>query len=288
MIIDLGKLEASELSRKIFSVEKVFGELHRTQLQIDRTALSSGGEVPAEALHGYQRRLLGNLRTEVFDIFDWFTARGHSRSLETALLPPNLRDYCDHVSSSDVFDFVERSGIPIYGVPRGEIALQLIEADTIEKRRHLLNRYFFQILDDCETAIAASKANSVAKLRPFAEEALEATRDGFTKAAQALFTTVLDTLLMNCWKTDLGMKKKLGHRKRNGAVPEKFEELTVREALVWLPVWNSHSEYWPNQNFPAPYEYSRHASVHHVSAAQYSKRNCVQAAMLVSSIFLSR
>lgn len=178
MIIDLGKLEASDLSRTIFSVDKVFEELHRTQLQIDRTTLSSGGEVRADALHGYQRRLLGDF-------------------------PPNLRDYCDHISSSDVFDFVERSGIPIYGVPRGEIAVQLIEADTIQKRRFLLNRYSSQILDDCETAIAAAKANSVAKLRPFVEEALEATRAGFTKAAQALFTTVLDTLLMNCWKTGM-------------------------------------------------------------------------------------
>ncbi|OFL93736.1 hypothetical protein HMPREF2734_00835 [Corynebacterium sp. HMSC055D05] len=288
MIINLGVLEESDLRSKIFSVEKVFGELQRTELQIHRNAFSSGGQAHAEELHGYQQRLLGNLRTEVFDIFDWVTARGHTRSIETALLPPNLRDYSDHVSSLDVFDFVEQSGIPIYGVPRGGIALQLIEADTTQKRRFLLNRYSSQILDDCEAAIAASKANSVEKLRPFVEEALEATRAGFTKAAQALFTTVLDTLLMNCWKTDIGMKKKLGHRKRSGAVPEEFEELTVREALVWLPVWNSHSEYWPNQNFPAPYEYSRHASVHHVSAAQYSKRNCVQAAMLVSSIFLSR
>lgn len=164
MIIDLGKLEASDLRSKTFSVEKVFGELHRTQLQIDRTTLTSGGEVNAEALHGYQRRLLGDLRTEVFDIFDWLTARGRNRSIETSLLPPNLRDYCDHISSSDVFDFVERSGIPIYGVPRGEIALRLIEADTIQKRRFLLNRYSSQILDDCEAAIAVSKANSVAKL----------------------------------------------------------------------------------------------------------------------------
>ena len=203
MIIDLGKLEASDLSRKIFSVDKVFEELHRTQLQIDRTTLSSGGEVRADALHGYQRRLLGDLRTEVFDIFDCLTARGRNRSIEAVLLPPNPRDYCDHISSSDVFDFVERSGIPIYGVPRGEIAAQLIEADTIQKRRSLLNRYSSQILDDCETAIATAKANSVAKLRPFVEEALEATRAGFTKAAQALFTTVLDTLLMNCWKTGM-------------------------------------------------------------------------------------
>ena len=81
MIIDLGKLEASDLSRTIFSVDKVFEELHRTQLQIDRTTLSSGGEVRADALHGYQRRLLGDLRTEVFDIFDCLTARGRNRSI---------------------------------------------------------------------------------------------------------------------------------------------------------------------------------------------------------------
>lgn len=146
MIIDLGKLEASDISKKVFSVEKVFEELHRTHLQIDRTTLRNDGQVPAEPLHQYQRRLLGELRAEVFDIFEWVTARGHNRSIETALLPPNLRNYCDYVSSSDVFDFVERSGIPFYGVPRGEIALQLIEADTIEKRRYLLNRYFSRFL----------------------------------------------------------------------------------------------------------------------------------------------
>lgn len=197
---------------------------------------------------------------------------------------------CDHatVSFIQVFDYVEDNSIPIYGVPRGEIALRLVEAKTLQPRRRILTDCSDKILEDCEAAIGGSAAKEVEKLRPFIEEALLATRNGFTKNAQALFTTVLDTLLSICWELNQEMGKKLKHRKRNEGFPAELSDLTVRESLVWLPVWNAHLAQWPNNNDPIPHRYSRHASVHGVCSAQYNQHNCLQAAMLVCSVFPSR
>lgn len=55
-----------------------------------------------------------------------------------AFLPPNLSDYRDQVSFIQVFDYVEDNSIPIYAVPRGEIALRLVEAKTLQPRRRIL------------------------------------------------------------------------------------------------------------------------------------------------------
>lgn len=50
----------------------------------------------------------------------------------------------------------------------------------------------------------------------------------------------------------------------------------VREALVWLPIWNAHESSGSTGGNKVPHYYSRHASVHGVSSHQFSKRNCVQ------------
>lgn len=278
MMLDLGNLGAPEPRPRLFDVGHVFEELRRIQLRGEGHSFS-------QRLHTRYEQLIEEFNSGVVDTRTLITRRGHSRFIDIALLPPNLHGYEDQVSSADVFDFVEQSAIPVYGVPRGNIAVRLIKAGKISERRRILNTYSAKILDDCEAVISAPSAPSLDNLKPFAEEGLAATRAGFAKAAQALFTTTLDTLLSRVWDSDKAVKRELNHRKRDGVIPGEFEELTVREALVWLPVWNAHSEYWVNQNFPAPYEYSRHASIHHVSGAQYSQRNCIQVAMLVSSIF---
>lgn len=67
-------------------------------------------------------------------------------------------------------------------------------------------------------------------------------------------------------------------------MPDAIDEMGVHEAMVWLPIWNAHEQFWKHKGDKVPRYYSRHASVHGVSPRQFSKRNCVQVLMLVTRL----
>ena len=58
----------------------------------------------------------------------------------------------------------------------------------------------------------------------------------------------------------------------------------LHRAYVWLPIWHAHEQFWKDKGDAVPRTFSRHASVHGASKTQYSKRNCVQVLMLVTSL----
>ena len=166
--------------------------------------------------------------------------------------------------------------------------MKLINAGSIEGRRKLLNTHSVEILEDCQSLIESPATPAFEGLRPFIEEALESALSGRELVAQALFTVLLDTLVSISFAHDQGVISSVKKRSVDAEVPEVLEQMGIREAMVWLPVWNAHLTYWPNRGDSVPYYYSRHASVHHVCKRQYSQRNCVLSAMLVSSVFASR
>ena len=49
-------------------------------------------------------------------------------NFDRALLPPNIRDYAEQVRSYQVRDFLKHEGIPLFLVPRGRIAIRLLNA----------------------------------------------------------------------------------------------------------------------------------------------------------------
>lgn len=59
----------------------------------------------------------------------------------------------------------------------------------------------------------------------------------------------------------------------------------VRESFVWLQAaWNAQEEFRKQKGDKVPHYYSRHASVYGVSSRQFSKRNCIQVLILVTSL----
>lgn len=117
----------------------------------------------------------------------------------------------------------------------------------------------------------------------FALDGVAALRDGHTQAAQALFTLTFDTLIFGIYP-ERRVRTTITNRKADDAVPEFINGMGARDVSVWLPIWNAHGQFWPNQGVPAPWEYSRHATVHKVSRKQYSQRNTIQVLMLVTSL----
>ena len=115
--------------------------------------------------------------------------------------------------------------------------------------------------------------------RTFVKHGLDAVAQGHYAAAQSLFTNTLDTV-HQATMTRTDFRTILSHKIGKG--PQALD-LELREAYVMLPLWRSYDSYWANNGDPVPATYSRHASVHGVSARQYSKRNTVHALMLVAS-----
>ena len=74
------------------------------------------------------------------------------RGLNRTLLPPNLRDHADEIQSSQVHQFVEQEGIPLYLVPRGRTALRLLRAQDRSARVRRLLRVNHRRLRYCARA----------------------------------------------------------------------------------------------------------------------------------------
>lgn len=204
-------------------------------------------------------------------------------NFDRALLPPNIRDYAEEVRSYQVRDFLEQEGIPLFLVPRGRIAVRLLNARDRSSRRQVLSDCYNQIIDDCATVLEEIGNQSGGKEIDFALDALHAMKAGYHRSAQAMLTVTLDTLIYRFYP-DKNIRRSITNRTKDQDVPSVIDEMDIRTAMVWLPIWNAHAQFWKHKGDKIPYGYSRHASVHGVSPRQFSKRNCVQVLMLVTSL----
>ncbi|MFE4470752.1 hypothetical protein ACFRFH_18225 [Leifsonia sp. NPDC056824] len=223
--------------------------------------------------------MLSQLQTSIGSFIDPKVIQG----LKQSFLPSNLRDIGDAISFREVHDFIEQEGIPLYLVPRGRTAARLLRAKDRSARRRVLGDCFDTLMDDCEAVLTNVAHPALREEVTFALDGLGAMRRGHTRSAQAMFTVTLDTLISRFYP-DRNKRKAVTNREKDADVPESFNAMGVHEAMVWLPIWNAHEQFWKDKGDEIPRHYSRHASVHGVSSRQFSKRNCVQVLMLVTSL----
>lgn len=198
-------------------------------------------------------------------------------------LPPNLRDHVDEVSAQQVYDFLQEEGIPLYHVPRGATAVRLLRAKDRRVRRQVLSDRYVSLVEDCEAVLGGALHPAVRDEVAFTLDGIGAMRAGHTKSAQALFTVTLDSMIYRFYP-DRTVRTMITNRKKDADVPGPIDSMGVHQAFVWLPVWNAHEPFWKGEGDAIPRHYSRHASVHGASKRQFSKRNCVQSLMLVTSL----
>ncbi len=241
--------------------------------------LSLATESMLKQISDQQSAMLEGLRASLGPLIDPELLRGLKRSL----LPPNLRDHVDEIRAHQVHEFLERNGIPLYLVPRGRTALRLLRAADRSARRRVLGDCYELIMDDCAAVLERADHAVVGDELGFALDGLGAMRAGHSRSAQAMFTVTLDTLIYR-FHPDKTARQAITNRKKGAGVPDAIDEMGVHEAMVWLPIWNAHEQFWKHKGDEVPRYYSRHASVHGVSARQFSKRNCVQVLMLVTSL----
>ncbi|TWT23073.1 hypothetical protein FRX94_09975 [Corynebacterium canis] len=226
-----------------------------------------------------QTKAMAVLRESLGSLFNSEAIRGFNR----ALLPPNLKEHADGITAGQVREFVEQEGIPLYLVPRGRLALRLLRAKDRAGRGRVLGDCYKSLMDDCAAVLEQADHEVISGELSFVLDGLGAMRAGHYRSAQSMFTVTLDTLIYRFYP-DLQDRRDITNRKKGADVPKAIEEMGVRDAFIWLPIWNAHEEFWKNKGDKVPYYYSRHASVHGVSSRQFSKRNCIQALMLVTSL----
>jgi len=199
------------------------------------------------------------------------------RGLSHVHLPANLRTI-PGIDPSQVLDFERSEGISLYRAPRPSIAEALLRAPDHASMRKVLTRRFEAILTDCESLLTESRSAATSEAVDFADEGIAALSAGHVGAAQALFAVTLDSLVWSLPEPDrIAVSKH--HR---GSEPERLEDRQLQFALAFMPIWTAHQTFFPNANDPVPRGFSRHASLHRVSRQQYSKRNALQALMLLS------
>lgn len=255
-----------------------------TAPMIDLPALKGVGASPEiesmlKQIASQQSAMLDGLRGSLKPLFDPDMLRGFNR----ALLPPNLRSHAGEVQAHQVHEFLKQEGIPLYLVPRGRTALRLLRAQDRPGRRRVLGDCYESITDDCATVLEQASRDVVGDELEFMLDGLGAMRSGHFRSAQAMFTVTLDTLIYRLYP-DPSARRLITNRRKGAVVPDAIDEMGVHEAMVWLPIWNAHEQFWKHKGDKVPNYYSRHASVHGVSSRQFSKRNCVQVLMLVTSL----
>ena len=195
--------------------------------------------------------------------------------------PPNLRDIED-LSFQDVEKVVMVDGIALYRVPRAGIAEALVKADGAAQRREILGRRWKTITADCREAMEACSSETAAPHVTMALAAIGALEAGHGEAAQALTGSLLDAIV----KEYFGKDRYLYTPNKKTKTSDAYKEFGIHEYMAFAPVWQAYQRFFVEDGDPVPYTFSRNATAHTVSVKQYSRRNAVQALMIVAGILV--
>lgn len=237
---------------------------------------------------GHMEKHFAGLQESVRSIFDKAIKQQSMPSLRAIFFPANLVELDSEYTLEDVLEFVQAHGVPLMYVPRARIAARLLRAENKQAVRDILGHEFNNIVDDCEAVMEGISWDGLFEYREFVDDAINSIRAGQTKSAQAMLTVLLDTMSYqqnpfgDSKKYQLGITSYQPDREKNQV--ELEDELTMRASLVWFPIRNVHFRFDRKLEDKIPHDYGRHPSTHAVSKKQYSKRNCVQALMVVSSL----
>lgn len=242
----------------------------------------------ADIINAHFEKSFAGIRKSFQAVFNSAFKQFDFTSLRRVIFPPNLVDLDPEFILDDVWEFVQEYGVPLMYVPRARIAARLLRSKDKPAVRAILGQEFDNIVDDCEVAMHGLTWDNLYEHRDFALEAIGTIRSGHTMAAQALLTVLLDTLAFQLRPiADTRRFSKAITAYHASAPKEQVEiedELTMKVALVWFPIREVHYKFQKNDFENIPRDYGRHVSVHGVHKRQFSKRNCVQALMVVCSL----
>ena len=198
-----------------------------------------------------------------------------------SLIPVNLRGLVME-EVARLVDISTEQRMAVLWVPPIEVLRLLLDADDAVTRAAVLEKHVPVIVDACRVVLEETTHPRLAELVEFATDAVAAHEAGRTRAAQALATNVLDTVL-----TQFNSSRKAGvlvqqvkARHREPLSPEASLR-AVRFRLAFAGVPSTYEHYRFEDRDPA---FSRHGTAHAVNSALYTPANSMRALALASSL----
>ena len=210
----------------------------------------------------------------------WESIAASALAIARAFYPPNLRDIED-IGLSTIIAVAFDEGIPLYLVPRQETAELLLAAEGREERLAVLEKRSTLVIEDCRGVLAECQSFRMAQCAAKAAEAAAALEAGFASASQALIGSILEALVWDYFGRD---KRRFVPSKSGKTTREAYDELQAHEFLAFAPVWQAFQQYDLTKGDSIPPTFSRHATAHTVSEAQYTRANALQGLMLACSL----
>ncbi len=174
-----------------------------------------------------------------------------------------------------IIDLMRETGYCLVWSPRPEIIEELLQAAPAD-RRDVLRLRRKEILDDLTAVTVDVGEPSMQLARHSAEEALAAFRAGNHRAAQALaaviFTHVIHANFGHTTSKALEMFKE--------TEPEEAVLRDFRLRAIFMLARRALSSWRPLEE-PVPGDFNRHASLHRLTAEQYTEHNALVGLMLV-------
>ena len=193
--------------------------------------------------------------------------------------PANLRGV-DGLDLEIVTTIVMDEGIPLFAVPSRSTAEALVNAGSYRERRIIIGNRWASITTDCESVLSSVESPALREGAAFALLIAKALRDGHAEAAQALAANLLDSMI----REHFGAERIVLIPSRKVHTPVGYDGFIARKYIALAPIWRAFQSYWPDRGDPIPQAFARHATAHSVTRRQFSKRNAVQALMLVTGL----
>jgi hypothetical protein len=224
--------------------------------------------------------LASQIRTPVLELFSspgWHQIIASLRDLNT----PNWIGH--DIDPFAVWDVAVSDGIALVWVPRGELVVQLLEAEGQEARWALLADRAADIVSDCRQVAASVEHTRLAEYRERLDETIRAHEDGHVRPAQALAAVVFTSLLQYAYghgKLVNVPRSKWRSKVRDETTLARYRAAVLIEAAV--AVVASVGDLVPEDKWPKGF--NRHLTLHRVSRRQYSEAHAVAAVMLATAL----
>lgn len=230
-------------------------------------------------LAGMQERVAEILRLAVAPLAGQGAAlsavMARAMELYRRINPPN---WPEDVSMSEMFDLITDTGWALTYVPRSEVILELLGADSAD-RDSVLVAYAEDIAVDCRVCLTEITDPELAHLVAAVGQALDAFDAGLSIPAQATVASVLGDIVSRTFElTFAAAVRELSEDP--GEMPLPY----VRFWLVASTIPRALSRFHCETGDPVPDRFNRHATAHTVDPRQYTKLNALVGLMMVTSL----
>lgn len=210
-----------------------------------------------------------------FEGLDW-------QGLMGARLPENLCKLKDF-TFSEIQQVIFCDGIALYGVPNEEIAGELLRADDADSRRKLLVSKWAEVrIACCHKLREVSEVPERRDQAAYALEMISSIDRGYYAPAQALAASMVEALTIEILGKE-ERKKYTSYSTMEDAL-SVYENFLVREWLALSPMFQAFQKFYPGSGDPIPALFNRHATVHTVSAQQFTQANAITGALFAVSL----